>query len=248
MNNTGLPLSTLICFGAVMIGLTIGWIAIVLHKQNMDLAATALVQDRLVDSSTTANKGGDDVVNLGKMLKDAKADIAEAKTFKQRFFSLKALHGISFFVSWMQITGRIFASNQSGDFTCYTYPVYKPIDTAAGDFADQNLTLVPANDPDYDSLPWANGAVAWSLQIILGSLFGAAFVGAVWSYWAARKARKNEAAASSTALSPINHMPEDASDPSSHSGVEDSFDVKEGKSSKSGNIESAVSVLQIQES
>ena len=105
---------------------------------------------------------------------------------------------------------------------------------------------MPANDPDYDSLPWANGAVEWSLQIILGSLFGAAFVGAIWSYWAARRARKNKATANSTALSPSNHMPADASDPSSHSGVEDGYDIKEGKSLTSGNIESSVSVAHIQ--
>jgi hypothetical protein len=55
--------------------------------------------------------------DLGAMIAAEKGRIAAAKTFQQRLFSLKALHGILMFTSWINIAGRIFASDQSGDFT-----------------------------------------------------------------------------------------------------------------------------------
>lgn len=195
MNNTGLPLSTIISFGAVMGGLTIGWIVIVVYRNGMDRQAQHLVQDRLVEKAKLGTSG-DDMTNedldLSKMLDEAKMDVVNSKTFAQRFFSLKALHGILFFTSWMQITGRIFASNQSGDFTCHTYPVFKPIDAPqVPDSAQDELTIVPTTDPDYDRLPWAAaGPVAWTMQIILGSMFGAIIVGALISWRASKKAQK----------------------------------------------------------
>ena len=196
MNNTGLPLSTIISFGAVMGGLTIGWIIIVIYRNSMDRQAQQLVQERLVEKAKLGTIGGDginggDDLDLSQMLNEAKMDVVNSKTFVQRFFSLKALHGILFFTSWMQITGRIFASNQSGDFTCSTYPVFKPIDVPqVPDGAQDELTIVPTTDPDYDRLPWAAaGPVAWTMQIILGSMFGAIVVGALISWRASKQAQ-----------------------------------------------------------
>mmetsp|Transcript_34690 Transcript_34690/g.101958 ORF Transcript_34690/g.101958 Transcript_34690/m.101958 type:complete len:348 (-) Transcript_34690:110-1153(-) len=199
MNNTGLPLSTIISFGAVMGGLTVGWIVIVVYRSGMDRKAQQLVQERLVEKTKLGTPpigdttdGGQEDLDLTKMLNDAKMDIVNSKTFVQRFFSLKALHGILFFTSWMQITGRIFASNQSGDFTCHTYPVYKPIDAPqVPEGAEDELTIVPTTDPDYDRLPWAAaGPVAWTMQIILGSMFGAIVVGGLVSWRASVKAQR----------------------------------------------------------
>ncbi len=204
MNNTGLPLSTIISFGAVMGGLTIGWVVIVVHRNGVDRAAQAMVQQRLLERERAKAKqlgtlGGDnddlkdhEELDLSKMLNDAKTDAANSKTFLQRLISLKALHGAFFFMSWMQITGRIFASNQSGDFTCHTYPVYKPIDAPqVPEGADEQLTLVPTADPDYDRLPWAAaGPVAWTMQIIVGSLVGAVVVGGAVSWRASVRARR----------------------------------------------------------
>lgn len=194
MNNTGLPLSTIISFGAVMGGLTIGWIVIVVHRNSMDRKAQQLVQERLVEKAKLGTIGDDidDDLDLPRMLDEAKMDVVNSKTFVQRFVSLKALHGILFFTSWMQITGRIFASNQSGDFTCHTYPVFKPMDVPqVPDSAQDELTIVPTTDPDYDRLPWAAaGPVAWTMQIILGSMFGAIIVGALMSWRATVKAKK----------------------------------------------------------
>jgi hypothetical protein len=88
-------------------------------------------------------------------------------------------------------TGRIFASNQSGDFTCHTYPVYKPIKTTHFDSMDDPLTLLPTHDPNFARLPWARtGLAGWSVAMLLGPLFGAALVGAIYSAVAARSAKK----------------------------------------------------------
>jgi hypothetical protein len=200
IHNTGLPLSTLISFTAIMICLSLGWIVIVLYREGMDKAATSLVSNRLnkTSSSSSANdegKGEDATtnMNLHEMIANAKMEIATNTTFVERFFSLKTLHGVLFFVSWFQFAGRIFSSNQSGDFTCHTYPVYKPIDTNHGNFSMTSgapLTIVPESDPDYDSLPWAAlGPWAWTLSIIFGSMVAALVTGAIWNYADVAKAR-----------------------------------------------------------
>lgn len=90
--------------------------------------------------------------------------------------------------------GRIFASNQSGDFTCHTYPVYKPINTKHFDGMDAPLTLLPTHDSNFYRLPWARtGLVGWSLAMLFGPLLGAALVGAIYSAVAARSAKKHSA-------------------------------------------------------
>ncbi len=47
--------------------------------------------------------------------------------------------------------GRVFRSDQTGDFSCYTYPVYKPIDTKLFRGANAPLTFVPTHSPNYKS-------------------------------------------------------------------------------------------------
>jgi hypothetical protein len=210
MNNTGLPLATLISFAGVMIGLSIGWIVIIFYKQKMERAATLLVQERLVSTKPK-------VVNLERMLSDAKTDILESQTFVQRYFSLKTVHGVFFLTSWFQIAGRIFASNQTGDnWSCYTYPVYKPVDTTEGNFADMNLTLVPVADPEWDDKPWANGPAKWSSTLIFGTMVFGFLAGAVWTYCDTKIANKRM------------HAKQDAADADADAGVvEKEEDVQE---------------------
>jgi len=182
INNTGLPLATIYNFSMVMIGLTVGWIVIIFHMNNVNRAATAMVQQQIIENGGIS-KGS----SISKMIARAKTEIADSKTWMQRFFSLKSLHGILFFASWNNLAGRIFASNQSGDFTCHTYPVYKPIDTPKYQGEGENITLVPEDDPNYDNLPW-NDMTTWVLMTIVGSLVIAAVFGIIYSYFSSRKA------------------------------------------------------------
>jgi len=105
-------------------------------------------------------------------------------------------------ISWINIAGRIFASPElSVKYQCYTYPVYKPINSTAFDGAGEPITLVPATDPNYSRLPWAKtGLLGWALALLLGPLVGAAAIGATWSLVAGRRASKRAANAPTPVL------------------------------------------------
>jgi len=204
VHNTGLPTATLISFIWALGGMTIAWLLINIHQILMDKQAAHNVQEAIKLNGMGSN------TSLEAMLKAEKGRIAASKTFRQRFFSIKALHGIIMFVSWINIAGRIFASNQSGDFTCHTYPVYKQIDTPHFQGADKPLTLVPVHDPDYARLPWAKtGLVGWGVAMSLGPFIGAAIVGAIYSLVAARKrASQNKAVSVKSAAAAAAEVPE----------------------------------------
>ena len=109
--------------------------------------------------------------------------------------------------------------------------MYKPIDAPqVPEGADEQLMLVPTEDPDYDRLPWAAaGPVAWTMQIIVGSLVGAVVVGAVVSWRASVRGRRAGGGDSSGSRS------------RSSSGAESSDDVDEedADASKGKNVRSA---------
>ena len=86
------------------------------------------------------------------------------------------------FTSFINILGRVFRSDQSGDFSCYTYPVYKPIDTKEFKGANAPLTFVPTHDPKYARLPWAKtGVMGWGIVLSIGPLLGSAVIALVYS-------------------------------------------------------------------
>ena len=158
IHNSGLPPAVLISFIYVIGGLTIGWILIQIHQYK--------------------NKG---------YTRSSMILYQHNLSCRQRVFSLKGFHGMFMFLSWFNIAGRIFASDQSGDFTCYTYPVYKPIHTTKGFTSHLNVSLVPpydvlpAFDPDYNRLPWAGIEVIWSLALGFGPFIVAFLIGCLWS-------------------------------------------------------------------
>ena len=95
--------------------------------------------------------------------------ILKRRTLKQRLFSYKMFHGVFMFMSWVNITGRIFASDQSGDFQCYTYPIYKVgNDTMGPNQTIIEFDIVPEIDPNYDRLPWAHIESWWAVIFSVG--------------------------------------------------------------------------------
>ena len=129
--------------------------------------------------------GGEIVGSLEDMIRAEKGAIIAERSVWQRFFSLKALHGVLMFTSWINIVGRIFASNQSGDFTCHTYPVYKQINTPEGQFAsvsDADKRLVELHNPKYARLPWSRSITAWAIALSVGPLLGSALIGFIYRY------------------------------------------------------------------
>lgn len=190
IHNTGLPYNTLILFSVLMIEIATAWPIIKLHQSKIDQKALIQAGAQLAKAPLPEGK------TLEGVIKQAKMEIVNKKTCFQRFFSYKALHGILMVMSWGSIAGRIFASNQSGDFQCHTYPVYKPINAMAGptkgmDLAGQPLELVPRIDPRYDRLPWAAiGEVTWSIMLVFAWFLGCAIVGGAISYCNSRKERE----------------------------------------------------------
>ncbi len=76
--------------------MTIGWILAVIHRDQMDKQAAHAV-------GLALKAGGNMPADMPRALSEAKADIAANKTFVQRFFSLKAAHGIVMLVSWVRL-------------------------------------------------------------------------------------------------------------------------------------------------
>lgn len=153
IHNSGLPLFTLKLFLVLMIFLPLGWYVILLHQSNMQRDAIASVQDEIRGDDSAG------IQDLDAALVAAKQHAAQKKSCRQRFLSLKALHGFTMVISWFCIAGRIPVSDLSGDFTCHTYPVYKPINadhykTKGMDLAGQPLKLLPLKDPNWVGKPW----------------------------------------------------------------------------------------------
>jgi hypothetical protein len=166
VHNSGLPVAVLVCFLFVLLGLTLGWVCIRIHQQCMEHAVMKVVQekiDRMVDKFK----------DISKEIHKARKSIAESRTIAERVLSYKAAHGALMFTSWFNVAGRLFGSNQSGDFTCHTYPVYKQLDSPKFKGANASLTYVPIEDPAYREMPWAFSLVGWSVCLGLLPLIAA---------------------------------------------------------------------------
>jgi hypothetical protein len=156
IHNEGLPPAVLVSFVWVLGGLTIGWAVIRLHDSKMNAAAFEMAKDDIMSGASKS-------LTLDEVLAQHKRAVASKKSFAQSFFSYRMVHASFMFTSWLNIAGRIFASNQSGDFTCYTVPAFKPISTPHGDFTgSEQLQALPAYDPNFSTLPWAKtGLLGW---------------------------------------------------------------------------------------
>jgi len=189
LHNTGLPIAVLMSFVCVLGGITIGWMCIKWHQAQMERMAFEYLG------------GVNCPVSIGAFYA-AKRVIAESKSRLSRLFSAKAAHGMCMFVSFVNILGRLGSSNQSGDFVCYTYPVYKQLDSAKFNGSNQALTFVPVHDPNYAKLPWASSDAYWGLELSLGPLAAAFVFGAIFVYFctSVRKPPAVETAPANTAF------------------------------------------------
>jgi hypothetical protein len=175
IHNTGLPLAVLYSFAICIGGLTVAWILILLHKSWLYNLALKGVHENLLKIGILINKPLSNYINNEKM------KILDKQSVTKRIFSYKMFHGALMFMSWINITGRIFASDQSGDFQCYTYPIYKVgNDTMGMNQSVIEFDIVPENDPNYDRLPWAHIEDWWAVIFSVG-VFAIAFLfGSIW--------------------------------------------------------------------
>ncbi|KAJ3410414.1 hypothetical protein HDV05_003825 [Chytridiales sp. JEL 0842] len=184
IHNTGLPLGSLVSFIHVMIGLGFGWFVIGLHQQNVKKAALERLQQRLLAQGGTLEPSQ----TIPELLAEETAAHVNSKTFLQRVLSLKMMHGLSMVISWVNISGRIPASRFTNNYTCHTYPVYKPGYNVEKGYEQQwPFTLVPTSDPVYTRTPWANSELRWYLIMGAFPLVVGLAVGITWAYFAARR-------------------------------------------------------------
>lgn len=153
IHNTGLPLGVLVAFIWVLGGMTLGWFLIKIHQNQMLDDGLALVETWVKEDKM----GGR---TLRKALDDAKAHIAMAKTWVQRMVSYKAAHGVLMLLSWFNIAGRVWATPFDTDFTCYTYPVYKPRNVSY--YFDLTRYYQNTSEPQLVQFANPNGELFWT--------------------------------------------------------------------------------------
>lgn len=176
IHNTGLPLAVLYSFAICIGGLTLAWILILLHKSWLNDLALKNLYEKFKKLILSVNSKP-----LIEHINEEKTQILGKRNTCQRLFSYKAFHGALMFMSWINITGRIFASDQSGDFQCYTYPIYKVGNETSLNQSIIEFDIVPEIDPNYDRLPWAHIENWWAVIFSVGILAVALIFGAIWS-------------------------------------------------------------------
>ena len=151
IHNNGLPLVVLFSFLWVLGCMTIGYILIVIYKHktfhNFLHMIDIFIQNK--DRILIYN-------HIEKIYENKRKYLVE----KRNLFVIKGFHGTLMFVSWFNISGRIFFSEVNKDFKCYTYPIYK-----------ENGNIVPMNDPNYNNLIWANNEIIWGINLYVIPFF-----------------------------------------------------------------------------
>lgn len=183
INNDGLPLGVLYSFIWVLLGLSFGWILISFHQTWLSTEALNYLESKISQGTLT---------DFPTEFEKAKGEILANKTIIRRVISYKGTHGAVMFLSWINITGRIFASTGSilrTEFSCFTYPAIKPIDTIHYQAAGKPLELVPIRNENYSRLPWANNEVGWFLYMFFGPMIFAFAVGFGYVFLTSRKSK-----------------------------------------------------------
>ena len=157
IHNTGLPVGVLWSFLWVGLGITFGWLVITIHQKN---------RTRRGKNVDQANEEPQTRTKWQKIL--------------DRMLTLKAVHGVLMWVSFINILGRIFATPGLSKFECHTYPVYKPI---SGHHHNGTVTYVPGQDPVYGRLPWAYNEGGWAAGMGLGMATLGIAVGFIYLYF-----------------------------------------------------------------
>lgn len=122
--NTGLPFPIIVSFVYLLVSITLGWNAIKVHTSRITAAVTQKVNEKINNMMFRRNHTNE--IDLEQITLKARTDILSTKTFSERIFSFRMLHGILMTFSWSQMVGRTFVTNPFKSFHgCWTYPAYK---------------------------------------------------------------------------------------------------------------------------
>lgn len=129
--NTGLPRAIIIFLSLMLVSMVSGIIAIKAHKQRFRNAvlekADELQRSKEKDSLTVS-----ELTSLAE-----KQLLERPRSWKERLFSLKALHGYLMTFAWYQMAGRAGVTNPFDWEKCFAYPVYKNVGS------NGELVLIP---------------------------------------------------------------------------------------------------------
>lgn len=170
VHNVGLPVGVLVSFFIVLMGLSLGWGCIKIHQGNVQAKTMRRVDDMWEKGTTEPQKPS-------ALMHTARQSIFKNRSIRERILSFKAAHGALMFMSWVNIAGRLFSSNQSGNFTCHTYPVYKQLDSAKFSGLSQSLTYVPIKETNSSKLPWSDSLIGWGLEMSVVPFAGSLLIG-----------------------------------------------------------------------
>ncbi len=155
--------------------LTVGFIVIRIHQQR--------VQQKMLKSVFRQLKEEPKLTFDEAKQRAAESVFGRPISFAERFFSLKALHGLTMACSWYMMFGRAIVTNPATQWQgCWTYPALKALD------ANGMPILVPAEDPQY-SLRGHETMFFFSVVAPAVALF--IVVGVIWSFAAAKRSYKS---------------------------------------------------------
>jgi len=169
---TGLPRAILFFFVIAMSCLTIGYPAIRAHQTRF--AA------RIIEHATELQAGEDGKSRtVAEYCEEARRGLLNRpRTWRERFFSLKALHGYTMTWAWYNMAGRTMVTDVSEWSGCNTYPAFKDPSGV--------VRLVPEIDPDYS---FNTGEASFAIGVTLPAMLGFALFGIVWSVVAEKRQR-----------------------------------------------------------
>lgn len=142
IHNAGLPMPIIVSFLYLLVSITVGWNAIKLHMSRMAGEVRERVNEKL--NYLVGKSSSEQTLDVKDLEDEARKSIIVKKTFMERFFSLRMLHGIFMTFSWAQMVGRIFVTNPFTSWGgCWSYPAYKSIDMATPVQAVDSISSPP---------------------------------------------------------------------------------------------------------
>jgi len=173
--NTGLPKPIIVFLLIMFIALTIGYAAIKIEQGRFHAALLKRVDTHFSSLPHNSNKVSNNLL-VSEVMEEETLIMEESLTWKERFLSLKALHGGCMVVAWYQMFGRAAVTNPFHEFRCWTYPVAK-------NGTEGLIQYLPAHDPSYSI---ANNT-QFTLMVVLPWVIVVPAVGLIWSYLTARQ-------------------------------------------------------------
>ena len=137
IHNTGLPPAVLISFIWVLGGLTVGWALIRLHIYKKNDAKTCCKDPTCNIHCNNCNNPSCQIHNTNEVVHHEQQQLSsmalptstgclpcnpaldrptDTEPYVLRLFSFKIFHAAFMFTSWLNIAGRIFASDQTGNY------------------------------------------------------------------------------------------------------------------------------------